>query len=214
MEHLRLLLPMVLSMARTRADSSGPGEWQEDSGLGLYRAPEEGVNMGAGAAASVPSVDIEKKVSLNGLFGSLLTINIYEWGSECICCCCLAGERFRKHRVRPEPRGGAQLGYDGGFRTSAPFRPGKNWKPLQQNASAGADTHNERPAAVWNWTAVARAPVLHLRRDIRLENLWLLAPQTGRRGRSNTSNVLSRWDERKSPPMMHFKGLLHTSIMS
>lgn len=64
MEHLRLLLPMVLSMARTRADAAGPGEWQEDSGLGLYRAPEEGVNMGAGAAAAAQSVDLEKKVSL------------------------------------------------------------------------------------------------------------------------------------------------------
>lgn len=64
MEHLRLLLPMVLSMVRTRADASGPGEWQEDSGLGLYRAPEEGVNTGTGAAASGQSVDLEKKVSL------------------------------------------------------------------------------------------------------------------------------------------------------
>lgn len=72
MEHLRLLLTMVLSMARTRADSSGPGELQEDSGLGLYRAPEEGVNiMGAGAAASVHSVDLEKKVSLQWIECSL-----------------------------------------------------------------------------------------------------------------------------------------------
>lgn len=62
MEHLRLLLPMVLSMSRTRVDASGPGEWQEDSGLGLYRAPEEGASMGAAAAASVQSVDLEKKV--------------------------------------------------------------------------------------------------------------------------------------------------------
>ncbi|XP_074545931.1 TNF receptor-associated factor 2 [Halichoeres trimaculatus] len=61
MEHLRLLLSMVMSMARTRADP-GPGEWQEDSGLGLYRSPEEGVAVGAGAAASVHSVDLEKKV--------------------------------------------------------------------------------------------------------------------------------------------------------
>lgn len=72
MEHLRLLLTMVLSMARTRADASGPGELQEDSGLGLYRAPEEGVNMGAGAAASVHSVDLEKKVSLQWIECSLL----------------------------------------------------------------------------------------------------------------------------------------------
>lgn len=66
MEHLRLLLPMVLTMARTRADAPGQGEWQEDSGLGLYRAPEEGVPMGSGAAASMQSVDVDKKASLTG----------------------------------------------------------------------------------------------------------------------------------------------------
>lgn len=59
MEHLRLLLPMVLSMTRTRSDASASGEWQEDSGLGLYRAPDDG----CGAAASAPSVDLDKKVS-------------------------------------------------------------------------------------------------------------------------------------------------------
>lgn len=64
MEHMRLLLPIVLSLTRTRAEVSDSGEWQEDSGLGLYRAPEEGVNMGAGAAASVHAVNLEKKVSL------------------------------------------------------------------------------------------------------------------------------------------------------
>uniref|UniRef100_A0A672ZJ86 TNF receptor-associated factor n=1 Tax=Sphaeramia orbicularis TaxID=375764 RepID=A0A672ZJ86_9TELE len=53
MEHLRLLLPMVLTMARVRTEAPGLGEWQEDSGLGLYRAPEEGVPMGAGASAHV-----------------------------------------------------------------------------------------------------------------------------------------------------------------
>lgn len=75
MEHLRLLLHMVLSMARTHADATttttttavaaaaGVGEWQEDSGLGLYRAPEEGAGAGAGAAASVHPVSLEKKVS-------------------------------------------------------------------------------------------------------------------------------------------------------
>lgn len=56
---------MVLSMARARAEASGPGEWQEDSGLSLYRAPEEGDTLGAGAATSAQSVDLEKKVSLN-----------------------------------------------------------------------------------------------------------------------------------------------------
>lgn len=68
MEHLRLLLHMVLSMARTHVDATttataGVGEWQEDSGLGLYRAPEEGASAGAGAAASVHPVSLEKKVS-------------------------------------------------------------------------------------------------------------------------------------------------------
>lgn len=53
---------MVLSLTRARTEISDSGEWQEDSGLGLYRAPEEGVNMGAGAAASVHSVALEKKV--------------------------------------------------------------------------------------------------------------------------------------------------------
>lgn len=64
MEHLHLLLPMVLSMNRVRADGAGAGEWQEDSGLGLYRAPEEGVHMAGGAAAFTHSVDLEKKVIL------------------------------------------------------------------------------------------------------------------------------------------------------
>lgn len=75
MEHLRLLLPMVLSMAKTSAEAPSPGEWQEDSGLGLYRAPEEGVNMGAGAAASTQPVDLEKKVSLNR-FEALLNYRV------------------------------------------------------------------------------------------------------------------------------------------
>ncbi|KAM3599122.1 uncharacterized protein V6R79_000390 [Siganus canaliculatus] len=63
MDHLRLLLSMVMSMARTRTDT-GAGEWQEDSGLGLYRAPEEGGNVAAAASASPStySLDLEKKV--------------------------------------------------------------------------------------------------------------------------------------------------------
>lgn len=73
MEHLRLLLHMVLSMARTQAtDTAGADEWQEDSGLGLYRAPEEGASAGAGAAASVHSVSLEKKVSLEKMGVMLL----------------------------------------------------------------------------------------------------------------------------------------------
>lgn len=70
MEHLRLLLHMVLSMARTQAtDAAGAAinaiadEWQEDSGLGLYRAPEEGATAGICAVASVHSVSLEKKVT-------------------------------------------------------------------------------------------------------------------------------------------------------
>ncbi|KAM4719341.1 TNF receptor-associated factor 2 isoform 2-T3 [Anableps anableps] len=59
MEHLRLLLPMVLTMTRPRTEVLGSGEWQEDSGLGLYRAPEEG----SGAAAAAQPVDLEKKVN-------------------------------------------------------------------------------------------------------------------------------------------------------
>ncbi|XP_076019847.1 TNF receptor-associated factor 2 [Genypterus blacodes] len=63
MEHLRLLLPMVLSMVRIRTEAPGVGEWQEDSGLGLYRAPEEGAGVGGGATTSTHSVDIDKKVN-------------------------------------------------------------------------------------------------------------------------------------------------------
>lgn len=81
MEHLRLLLHMVLSMARTQAtDAAGEAitaiadEWQEDSGLGLYRAPEEGATAGICAVASVHSVSLEKKVSLGKLGGTLLLV--------------------------------------------------------------------------------------------------------------------------------------------
>lgn len=66
MEHLRLLLPMVLTMTHPRSEALGSGELQEDSGLGLYRAPEEG----DGAAATAQPVDLEKKVSLSSkLYG-------------------------------------------------------------------------------------------------------------------------------------------------
>ncbi|KAI1905096.1 hypothetical protein AGOR_G00012410 [Albula goreensis] len=56
-EHLRLLLG---ELGRVRQRTEGPGEWQEDSGLGLYRAPEEGVPSGSGAGQ--PS-SLEKKVT-------------------------------------------------------------------------------------------------------------------------------------------------------
>lgn len=48
MEHLRLMLA-VLSSVRPRPDTAG--EWQEDSGLGLYRGPEDTALPGAQAAA-------------------------------------------------------------------------------------------------------------------------------------------------------------------
>ncbi|XP_029024338.1 TNF receptor-associated factor 2 [Betta splendens] len=62
MEHLRLLLPMVLSVTRTRSEASGPGEWQEDGpGWGLYRGPGDGV---VEDSAAIPQpVDLDKKVS-------------------------------------------------------------------------------------------------------------------------------------------------------
>lgn len=72
---------MVLSLTRTRAEVSDSGEWQEDSGLGLYRAPEEGV-VGAGAAASVHAMDLEKKVRLvaRRLFSlSILYVAFHTW---------------------------------------------------------------------------------------------------------------------------------------
>lgn len=101
MEHLRLLLHMVLSMARTQAtavDTAAAAamatigdEWQEDSGLGLYRAPEEGATAGACAAASIHSVSLEKKVSLGGtgqnappLVGALGFLLIVEHVSGCV----------------------------------------------------------------------------------------------------------------------------------
>lgn len=151
MEHVRLLLPMVLSLTQTRAEVSDSGEWQEDSGLGLYRAPEEGVNMAAGAAASVHAVDLEKKVSLKAehyfLFVLICVLILFLF-SSCICCYFSTGHRFRKHYLRPEPRGGAQRCDVGGFRTPTWFRPGKDRKPVHQTVSAGAGDRHERPAAV------------------------------------------------------------------
>ncbi|XP_036436100.1 TNF receptor-associated factor 2 isoform X1 [Colossoma macropomum] len=47
-EHLRLMLTVLSSV---RLHSDGPGEWQEDSGLGLYRGPEDAAPPGAHAAA-------------------------------------------------------------------------------------------------------------------------------------------------------------------
>lgn len=50
-EHLRLMLG-VLSTVRLRPETDG--EWQEDSGLGLYRGPEDASPAGAQAAALPP----------------------------------------------------------------------------------------------------------------------------------------------------------------
>ncbi|XP_017569631.1 TNF receptor-associated factor 2 isoform X2 [Pygocentrus nattereri] len=47
-EHLRLMLAVLSSV---RLHSDGPGEWQEDSGLGLYRGPEDAAPPGVHAAA-------------------------------------------------------------------------------------------------------------------------------------------------------------------
>lgn len=47
-EHLRLMLA-VLSSVRLRTERTG--EWHEDSGLGLYRGPEDAPPVGAHAVA-------------------------------------------------------------------------------------------------------------------------------------------------------------------
>lgn len=197
MEHVRLLLPMVVSLCRTRTEISESGEWQEDSGLGLYRAPEEGVNMGAGAAASVHSVDLEKKVGLKIEHFFLFFLFFFSRfdilrGSSCICGSSSTGHRFGKHRLRPEPGGGAQRRDVRGLRSPTRVRPGKDRKPVHQTVPPGAGHRHERPADVWDRAAGARTPVLHLRRDIRLENLRILTPQAGSRGRPHASHVLTR----------------------
>lgn len=104
----------------------------------------------------------------------------------------VTGERFRKHRVRPEPRGGAQLPDAGGVLTPASFRPRKDWKFIQQNTAAGAIPDCEGPAAVRGGTDGAGAPVLHLRWDIRVEDHRFLPPQAGGSERPSTSDVLTR----------------------
>ncbi|CAL8386960.1 unnamed protein product [Boreogadus saida] len=61
MEHLRLLLPMVLSLVHGGQAVGPPAlDWQEDPGC-LYRAPEEGAH--GGARATPAAVDLDKKVS-------------------------------------------------------------------------------------------------------------------------------------------------------
>ncbi|KAM8872716.1 TNF receptor-associated factor 2 isoform 1-T2 [Synchiropus picturatus] len=55
-EHVRMLLSVVLSLARSSSESLGVSDWPEGFELGLYRAPEDG------AAATGRSVDLDKKV--------------------------------------------------------------------------------------------------------------------------------------------------------
>ncbi|XP_068608635.1 TNF receptor-associated factor 2 [Brachionichthys hirsutus] len=63
MEHLRLLLPMVLSVTRTPPTTSASGEWQEDSGLGLYQAAEDRGSVSTGDAIRVSPGELVKKVT-------------------------------------------------------------------------------------------------------------------------------------------------------
>lgn len=63
MEHLRLMLG-VLSSVRLRSDAAG--EWQEDSGLGLYRSPEDTALPGAQAAPGGPGMQ-QKMTALENI---------------------------------------------------------------------------------------------------------------------------------------------------
>ncbi|CAB1318566.1 unnamed protein product [Coregonus sp. 'balchen'] len=69
MEHMRLILAMMSIVRLQCPEAAGPGEWQEDSGLGLYRAPEEGATAsaataGGGAAASGQTSGLDQKVTV------------------------------------------------------------------------------------------------------------------------------------------------------
>lgn len=63
MEHLRLMLG-VLSSVRVRSDAVG--EWQEDSGLGLYRGPEDTALPGVQASAGGPGMQ-QKMTALENI---------------------------------------------------------------------------------------------------------------------------------------------------
>ncbi|XP_060768817.1 TNF receptor-associated factor 2 isoform X3 [Neoarius graeffei] len=63
MEHLRLMLA-VLSSVRIRSDAAG--EWQDDSGLGLYRSPEDAALPVAQAAAGGPGMQ-QKMTALENI---------------------------------------------------------------------------------------------------------------------------------------------------
>ncbi|XP_038821479.1 TNF receptor-associated factor 2-like isoform X2 [Salvelinus namaycush] len=67
MEHMRLILATMPLVRLQRPEAPGLGEWQEDSGLGLYRAPEDGATAtaatdGGGAAASGQTFGLDHKV--------------------------------------------------------------------------------------------------------------------------------------------------------
>lgn len=63
MEHLRLMLAMLTSV-RMRSDAAG--EWQDDSGLGLYRSPEDAALPGAQAVAGGPGMQ-QKMTALENI---------------------------------------------------------------------------------------------------------------------------------------------------
>lgn len=63
MDHLRLMLA-VLSSVRMRSDAVG--EWQEDSGLGLYRSPEDAALPGAQVTAGGPGMQ-QKMTALENI---------------------------------------------------------------------------------------------------------------------------------------------------
>lgn len=63
MEHLRLMLSVVSSV---RMRSEAAGEWQEDSGLGLYRGPEDAALPGAQAATGGPGMQ-QKMTALENI---------------------------------------------------------------------------------------------------------------------------------------------------
>ncbi|XP_055792294.1 TNF receptor-associated factor 2-like [Salvelinus fontinalis] len=67
MEHMRLILATMPLVRLQRPEAPGLGEWQEDSGLGLYRAPEDGATAnaatdGGGAAAAGQTFGLDHKV--------------------------------------------------------------------------------------------------------------------------------------------------------
>ncbi|XP_030624580.1 TNF receptor-associated factor 2 [Chanos chanos] len=60
-EHLRLMLASMLSLLRMRVD--GPGEWQEDSVLGLYRGPEDAATSVTHTGARAQGPGLQEKIT-------------------------------------------------------------------------------------------------------------------------------------------------------